>query len=83
MKANDAKEYYRAALDAALQEIKQNGFDFIWNDNVAEASITITFEAGMLVYVTYQKKARTKPLRIVPDIDDNDRTQYKDHYFSK
>lgn len=68
MKANNAKEYYRAAFDAALQEIKQNGFDSIWNDNVAESSITITFEAGMCVYVTYQKKAWTEPLRIVPNI---------------
>lgn len=67
---NLIKKAYRIGLENAIEEIKENGFDSIWNDNqrVASGDITIHFAPNEIVSVTYSKIVRPKVMTHIPDL---------------
>ena len=62
------KEQYKEAFNAAVDELRKNGFDSLWKDEqcITDARAEICLEPGNVVYVKYEKNAITFPPKVVP-----------------
>lgn len=62
------KTKYREAFYAALDEVVQNGFNSLWDDNqmISRASVIITLEPGVIVKIKYKKEVYSKPPKFIP-----------------